>query len=79
MNYGMNVKIKFTKKSAYYCSGTKGLLLNNITEIYYNFKSALLVKQIAFESDIHGTGETYFFDEIKEYEAKLATKKNDNF
>ena len=71
---GFNVKIKYTKNSAYYRAGTKTDTHHNVTEIHYNFKSALPLKQVAFESDIHGTGCTIPIDEIEEFEAKVATK-----
>jgi len=45
--------------------------LDNITEIHYRYPSlrGKLGDRIAFESDIDGTGGTYFVDEILEFEA----------
>lgn len=79
MNYGFNVKIKYTKESVYYRAGDKGETLHNITEIYYNSKSPLLGFQVAFGSDIHGIGCTRFIDEVEEFEAILATKKEKEY
>ncbi len=50
---------------------------HNITEIHYNYDSAMsdiIGVQIAFESDIHQTGFTRSIKQVVEYEAKLATQ-----
>ena len=77
-NLGFKVKIKYTKDSAYSRSGCKEQILRNVTEIHYCYKSPL-GKQMAFESDIHGTGCTKFNDEIKEFEATLEKEKAKEF
>lgn len=77
MNYGMNVKITFKKKSVY-----KGAVevCHNVTEIHYSFPSVTgLRSATAFESDIHGTGCNYMNEDIKEFEATIAKKKEANF
>jgi len=69
-NYGFNVKIKY--------KDGKEEIRNNVTEIHYNYPSPIR-GQVAFESDIHGTGGTVFIDEIEEFEAVLADKKEKNY
>lgn len=71
---GFNVKIKFTKNSAFYRTGTKKEILYNITEIHYCYPTKL-PKAIAFKSDINGNCQVYYIDEVKEFKAKPATKK----
>ena len=68
--YGFNVRIK-------YKDGRKEIR-NNVTEIHYNYPS-LIGRQVAFESDIHGTGGSVFIDEIEEFEAILANKKEKDY
>ena len=70
-NYGFNVKIK-------YKDGTEEVR-NNVTEIHFNYPSPLKIKSVAFESDIHGTGGTVEIEEIKEFEAIMAKKKEKSY
>ena len=72
---GMYVTVRFTQMSIY---PTKVVILRNVTEIHYNYKSRLH-KRIAFESDIHGTGATYDIDDIAEFETRPETEVADRF
>ena len=51
--------------------------LEGITEIHYNYDTPMGEKSIAFESDILGTGATYYIKDVKEFEAvlKVGVKK----
>lgn len=69
-NFGFNVKIKY--KDGY------EEMRNNITEIHYNYPSPS-GNNIAFESNIHGTGGTVLIGGIQEFEAILAKKKEENY
>lgn len=77
MNYGFNVKIWFKKESPF---GEVEETRHNVTEIHYLYSSLTGEKDsVAFESDIHGTGGTLKVSYLKEFEAKLATKKEENY
>ena len=80
MNYGMQVTITYNENSHI---GNIIETLNNVTEIHYNYVSAITGTvnpiRVAFESDIHGTGGTKLTDYIKEFEATLETKKQKDF
>lgn len=77
---GFNIKIKYTKQSVHYRSGYKSDILHNVTEIHYNFPSISIgLPSVAFESDIHGTGLNIFINEIKEFEATIASKESKEF
>ena len=69
-SHGFNVKIRY--------KDGKEETRNNVTEIHYNYPSPI-GRQVAFESEIHGTGGTIFIDEIEEFEAVLAKKKEKNY
>jgi hypothetical protein len=58
---GMRVEVTFRH-------GTKETF-RNVTEIHYGYKSPIKITmpQIAFESNIHGTGTTYYLDTITEF------------
>ena len=45
--------------------------LEDVTEIHFNYDTVLEEKSIAFESDILGTGITYYIKDVKEFEAVL--------
>lgn len=81
MNYGLKIKIKYTTESDYFRHGNKSDIFRNVTEIYYNYPSPLeyISPQIAFESDIHGTGCTKFIDGVKEFEATIEKSKAKSF
>ncbi|HEB13354.1 MAG TPA: hypothetical protein ENI13_00055 [candidate division CPR3 bacterium] len=73
-NYGFNVWIKHK-------DGTEETR-HNVTEIHYNYPSAIRTVvgvQVAFESDIHGTGGTIPLSRIVEFEAVLAKKKEKDY
>lgn len=74
--FGQNVTVKFKKDSV---SGEFETVLHNVTEIHYNYRESFDNFMIAFESDIHGTGVTYRFNEIFSFEAIQADKKENNF
>lgn len=77
MNYGFNVKIWFKKDSPF---GEVTEIRHNVTEIHYLYDPLIGEKDsVAFESDIHLTGGTLKVKYIKEFEAKLATKKEPNY
>jgi hypothetical protein len=63
----MKVKIYFKEDSPY---GEIIEVLENITEIHYNYPSHGHEVRVAFENDIDGTGYTYVIDHIREFEAK---------
>lgn len=67
MQRGNDVKIVFVPGSGY-----ENTTLHNITEIHFGYYSSMPRKQVAFESDIHRTGCTYYVDEIAEFEAVTA-------
>lgn len=57
-------------------------LYRNVTEIHFNYPSACLEvmgQQVAFESDIHQTGQTLRISDISSFETTLETKKEENF
>lgn len=74
-NYGFKVYIKF---SDVWLGEKRDATLRNVTEIHYN-PDKYGAPQIAFESDIHQTGATYFINTINEFEATLKTKIEDKF
>lgn len=84
INYGMKVRILFKKNSKF---KGKTERLRNVTEIHYNYNHRfikdgalhILIRMVAFESDIHKTGVTYSIEEIEEFETKLETKKAKEF
>ena len=66
MNCGMLVVIIFE-------SGEK-VELRNITEIHYKYPSVIKYSmQVAFESDIHQTGSTFYLSQVKEFYTLLET------
>ena len=71
MKWGMKVKIRFKEDS---WIGDKIIVLRNVTEIHYNYKSPIKYR-IVFESDIQQTGSNYFMKDIEEFETELETKK----
>jgi hypothetical protein len=85
MNYGMKVTIKFSKTGIYGMNGHTHDVLRNVTEIHYNFNhmfaknapktSTLNEVRIAFESEVHGTGNTYAITDILEFTTSLETER----
>lgn len=75
MNFGFNVEIKL---GGAFGDNEKPVILNNVTEIHYHYPSPV-APSVAFESDIHGTGQTYRIDDVVEFEAKLAERKEESF
>jgi hypothetical protein len=75
MNYGMKVAIKYNEK---HTNRVKEEILNNVTEIHYNFPS-VISGRIAFESDIHNTGCLRAIDEIEEFETIPQMEKAKEF
>lgn len=72
MNFGMNVII--THKQF----GT--ITLDNVTEIHYIYNHiGTEAPRIAFESDIHGTGNTYEVADLLEFEAKTTDVEAEHF
>ena len=68
--FGMTVSLKIDSRV-----GVKNVVLNNVTEIHYNYMSCGKTSyKTAFESDIHSTGVCYQNYEIVEMEVKSATK-----
>lgn len=63
---GFRVRIVFSESSPF-VGQTE--ILENITEIHYNYPSPVREPRIAFESDIDGTGITYQISYIKEFES----------
>jgi len=75
MNNGMKVMISYKEREGYWKIG----ILNNVTEIHYNYTSVLSGLQIAFESDIHETGCTKNVADIDNFEAIIQNEKADEF
>lgn len=71
-NFGNKVTVKFQNPE-------RTVVFRNVTEIHFNFPSALKDKRIAFESDIHRTGCTYAFEDVLEFETALETEKQIDF
>lgn len=69
MNLGFKVRVVFNKWTETF---------RNITEIHYGYETHSSKKRIAFESDIHSMGYTYYFDEVTEFEALLEVEKADH-
>lgn len=67
------------KVTMHHSSGEK-IIFRNVTEIHYNYNhqhSGLDLTggpRIVFNTDIHGTGFTYRFSEVLEFEAELETE-----
>lgn len=92
-NLGMKVTIFYAKTSAlYHGSGyikgcIPGTILRNVTEIHYDYNHNLREQglktfqdvSIAFESDIHQTGMTYYIKDIAEFKTELETEKSEDF
>ena len=80
MNYGMQVTITYNENSH---MGNIIETLNNVTEIHYNYVSAITGTvnriRVAFESDIHGIGCTRNMSTISEFEAVAQDKKAKDF
>lgn len=76
MNYGFNVRIVFKETSPF---GKVEETRNNVTEIHYGYDSFGKKDSVAFVSDIHLTGGTLKIDYIEEFEAILATKKENYY
>ena len=74
--YGFNAKIRFTKEGRY-----EGAVHTyyNLTEIHNLFGNFEPRPEIAFESDIHGTGGTRYQQDIISVRITPATKKHRHF
>lgn len=66
----MNGILKFTEDSPYYQHGETERVLENITEVHYNYEPSSDLQSTAFESDIDETGFTIPNRWIKEFELK---------
>ena len=75
MNNGMRVVISYKEREGDW----EIEILNNVTEIHYNYTSVLSGLQIAFESDIHETGCTKNVADIDNFEAIIQNEKADEF
>jgi len=71
MNNGMRVVISYKEREGDW----EIEILNNVTEIHYNYTSVLSGLQIAFESDIHETGCTKNVADIDNFEAIIQNEK----
>ena len=76
MNNGMRVVISYNPLMK---DDWEIEILNNVTEIHYNYTSVLSGLQIAFESDIHETGCTKNVADIDNFEAIIQNEKADEF
>ena len=65
-NLGCRVDIKFSESSQFFQEGCKDQTFRNVTEIHYNYPSPI-GKSIAFESDIHETGQTHIISDIQDF------------
>lgn len=73
---GFRVKIRFSPNSALaLIGGPSPETLRNVTEIHMGYRPG----RIAFESDVHGTGNTYDTDDIAEYEVFPETERAARF
>jgi len=76
-NLGFKVKIKFSPEGIF---GATTQINRNVTEIHYNYNdSSGIPIKVAFESDIHRTGLTYYMTDIKEFEATVETELAQEF
>ncbi len=71
VKHGMFGVLKFTEDSPFYKNGEKERTIENLTEIHYNYSSAIY-PSTAFESDIEGTGFTVQNRYIKEFEVFIS-------
>lgn len=77
-NLGMTVNVKYHPESLFYAKGVKFQTFHNVTEIHYNYAPGS-ESSIAFESDVHSTGQTHDIKDIMEYEAVTALSIADDF
>ena len=54
----MKAIIKFQKGSPYYLRGEEERVVENLTEVHYNYPTFMEEGRTAFESDVDGTGFT---------------------
>lgn len=80
-NFGFNVRIKFQQNSIYWSWTHQETTLHNVTEIHFNYDNGghKYTNRVAFESNIHGTGNTYDISDILEFESILATELHKEF
>lgn len=70
MNWGMRVDVVL--------ESCEKVTLRNITEIHYRYPSVIKESMsVAFESDIHYTGCTYYISDIKEFHTELETERQE--
>jgi len=62
----MKAVINFKRGSPY--EDESQMVVENLTEVHYNYPSAVGFKSVAFESDIDGTGFTIRTDWIEDFE-----------
>lgn len=74
--YGFNAKVLFTKEGRYEGATHTYYNLTEIHNLFGNFEPR---PEIAFESDIHGTGGTRYLQDIISVRITPATKKHRNF
>ena len=60
MNYGMKINITLWLENS-----IEEAVYHNVTEIHYMYQSK---EQVAFESDIHGTGITWALSQVVEFD-----------
>lgn len=81
-NFGIKVRVVIASQDNK--EKNEEFFYRNVTEIHYNFKQNETIKeltgiQIAFESDIHGTGATWRISRLVEFETSAETEKAESF
>ncbi len=77
-NLGFKARVKYHIDSDFYNAGCINQTFRNVTEIHYNYPS-VVANSVAFESDIHGTGQTHLLADIQEFKTELETEIAENF
>jgi hypothetical protein len=75
---GFKVRIKYHIDSVFFANGVINQTFRNVTEIHYNYPSAV-ANSVAFESDVHSTGQTHLLSDIQEFEAEMEVEKAEHF
>lgn len=55
------------------------MIFRNVTEIHWKYPTEIPESKVAFESDIHSIGNTFFCNQILEFEAILEIEQAKDF
>ncbi len=76
---GMRVQVIWSEKCPWHKEKPERMF-RNVTEIHWDYCSVRShSRKVAFESDVHATGQTYDVDWIAEFEAVLETEEAPEF